>query len=296
MTRVDLTLPDLFRSFPLPLSAALIAGLVLPLLGSFLFVRRTSFYGIVLPQFGAAGVAFAFVLLPWWIANVGIGDLDLPTALDSPARITPYLFGWSVVASFVGLGFLSLPGGQAGSESGRVAAGFALASAGTLLLANSSPTGAEFVEVLIHGQMLAIGTFDFGLLCALALLLAAAVLVFQRDLLLVSYDPETARVLGKPVRAFELLLAALTGITVSVGVMTVGPVVLFGNLVLPPLAARGFARSWRGMLLAASGIGGASACVGIVLSFEFDWPLGPAIVAALAPWVLVGWLAGRLRA
>lgn len=291
----ELTLADLFRIFPLPLTAALVAGLVCPLLGCFLFVRRTSFYGIVLPQFGAAGVALAYVLLPWWIATIGIGDMDLVTAIDSPARITPYLLGWSLVASFVGLGFLSLTGGPPGSEIGRVAAGFAVASAATLLLANHSPTGAEFVEALIHGQMLAIGTLDFVLFTSVAASLLALVLVFQRDLLIVSYDPDTARVLGKPVRAFELLLAGLTGLTVSVGVMTVGPIVLFGNLVLPAVAARGFVRSWQGMLIATSAIGGSSACGGILASFRFDWPLGPAIVAALTPWVAIGWIVGRLR-
>ena len=39
----------------------LLAGLVCPLVGCFLMLRRTSFYGIALPQFAAAGVACGFV-------------------------------------------------------------------------------------------------------------------------------------------------------------------------------------------------------------------------------------------
>lgn len=291
---MELTLVELFRLFPLPLSAAVVAGLVFPLLGCYLHVRRTSFYGVVLPQFGAAGVAFAYVILPWWIATFGLGGLELVEAIDSPARITPYLLCWSVVFSFLGLAFLSMPGAP-GGEVGRVAAGFALASAATLLLANSSPTGAEFVEVLIHGQMLAVGSLEFGMLCGVAALVLGALLLFHRDLLLVSYDPETARVLAKPTRAFQLLLAALTGLTVSVGVMTVGPIVLFGNLVLPPMAACAAARSMRGFLCMSSAIGLAAGVLGIWLSFDQDWPLGPAIVAAAAPAVPLGWLVGRLR-
>ena len=49
---------DLFRWAIL---AALTAGMVCPLIGALLLVRRTSFYGITLPQFATAGVVFGFV-------------------------------------------------------------------------------------------------------------------------------------------------------------------------------------------------------------------------------------------
>ena len=60
--------------------AALVAGAVCPLIGCLLFVRRTSFYGITLPQFATAGVVFGFVVLPWWVeisAVVQIGSMIL---------------------------------------------------------------------------------------------------------------------------------------------------------------------------------------------------------------------------
>lgn len=292
---MDITLGQIFRTFPLPLSSALIAGLVCPLVGCFLFVRRTSFYGIVLPQFGAAGVAFGYVLLPWWIGTIGMGGLDVLTALESPGRITPYLLSWSILFSFGGLAFLALPAGRTGSETGRVAVGFAAASAATILLAQYSPTGAEFVEALVHGEMLAIGTAEFIALCAECAVVLLVVFLFHRDFLLVSFDPSTARVLGKRVRSFELLFAAVVGVTVSVGVMTVGPVVLFGNLVVPPLAARGLARSMTAFLVTASAIGISAGVLGLWASFRWDWPLGPAIVAAAAPALFLGWVGERLR-
>ena len=40
-----------------------------------------------------------------------------------------------------------------------------------------------------------------------------------------------------------LLLLLLTGLTVSASALIIGPVTLFGLLVLPPLAARSLARS-----------------------------------------------------
>ena len=61
-----LTWAEVFEYFGFAIAACLIAGLVCPLVGTFLLVRRTGFYGIALPQFAATGVAFGFAVLPWW--------------------------------------------------------------------------------------------------------------------------------------------------------------------------------------------------------------------------------------
>ena len=52
-------------------------------------------------------------------------------------------------------------------------------------------------------------------------------------------------VLGKRVFALRAPADLMTGLTVAVGTMTLGPTLLFGLLVLPPLAARRWARSMR---------------------------------------------------
>ena len=80
----------------------------------------------------------------------------------------------------------------------------------------------------------------------------------------------------------------------SVGVMTVGPIVLFGLLVLPPLAAQGMATSMGSYLLGSAGLGLLSAVLGIYASFRIDLPLGPAIVMAAALVLLVATLVRRL--
>src|SRR5688572_8502554 len=94
---------DLFRWAIL---AALLAGAVCPLLGAFLHVRRTSFYGIALPQMATAGVVFGFVAMPWWIDHVGIGGLDLATATSDSHAAMNYHLTWAAVFTFGGLGTL----------------------------------------------------------------------------------------------------------------------------------------------------------------------------------------------
>ena len=286
------TIWDLFRY---ALLAALLAGVVCPLTGSFLLVRRTGFYGVTLPQFATAGVAFGYALLPWWIARVGLGGMDLPAALESPHALEFYLLAWAIVFTFAGLYALVITGRGGGTEAGRVAASFAIASAATILFSMAAPTGSEFVEFLLHGEILVVGLHEFETIAVAYGLVLLAFVLFHRDLCLVSFDPDTARVLGKSVRRAELLLMLLTGLTVSVGVLIVGPVVLFGLLVLPPLLARSLARSMTSYHVLAAGLGLAAVTGGMLLSFGADWPLGPSVVVVAASLLPLGMVRARPR-
>lgn len=280
--------------FRFALLAALLAGAVCPLLGVFLHVRRTSFYGIALPQFATAGVVFGFMTLPWWIENIGLGGLDFESAMRDGHAAMNYHLAWSNVFTFGGLLALLGFSRRDGSEVGRVAAAFAIATAATLLFGRMSPVGKGFVDELLAGELLGVGVHEFETLAAVFGLAALLLILFERDLLVVSYDREAAVVLGKRVFAIEALLTVITGLVISVGTMVLGPIVLFGLIVLPAIGARAWARSMRGYVRLASGFGVAAVLLGVAASFEFDLPLGAAITGAAAVLLLPGLAARRM--
>lgn len=279
--------------FRFALLAALLAGAVCPLLGVFLHVRRTSFYGIALPQFATAGVVFGFVALPWWIDHIGLGGLDFASAMQDTHAAMNYHLAWSNVFTFGGLLALLAFGRRGGSEVGRVAAAFSIAAAATLLFGRMSPVGKGFVDELLAGELLGVGVHECETIAAVFGLAAMLLLLFQRDLLVVSYDREAALVLGKRVLALEALLTAITGLVISVGTMVLGPIVLFGLIVLPAIGARAWARSMRGYLRLASAFGVGAVLLGVAASFEFDLPLGAAITGAAAVLLVPGGLLRR---
>ncbi|MFM7296839.1 MAG: metal ABC transporter permease [Planctomycetota bacterium] len=276
------------------LLAALLAGMVYPLLGTFLHVRRTSFYGIALPQFATAGMVAGFAALPWWIEHIGLGDLDLASATSDSHAAMNYHLAWASLSTFGGLLLLLWLGRRGGSEVGRVAAAFAIASAAVVLFGRISPVGKGFVDELLGGELLGVGVHEFETLAVVLGLGALVFLLFQRDFLVVSYDRETALVLGKRVLLLEALFTFVTGLLVSVGSMILGPIPLFGLLVLPAIAARAWAPSMRGYLRRAVGFGVASVLLGVLASFELDLPMGASITAAAALLHLPGFALRRL--
>jgi ABC-type Mn2+/Zn2+ transport system permease subunit len=106
--------------------------------------------------------------------------------------------------------------------------------------------------------------------------------LFQRQLVFVSYHREMALVLRVRVFAFETLLTIITGLAISVGTMTLGPLIVFGLLVVPPLAARPWSRSMKSYLILSSAFGVLAVVLGVGASFELDLPLSAAIVAVAA--------------
>jgi len=270
---------DLFRW---PLLAALVAALVAPAVGAFLYVRRTSFHGIVLPQFAAAGVVFSYAILGWWIETIGLGGLTLEEALHDPHATSTFGLAWGAAFTVAGLAALVGSGRRGGPEAARAAAAFAVASALVLVFGRLSPIGRGQVDQLLQGESLGVGVHDFEVLAAALGLAAAGLAWFGRDLVLTSYDRETAVVLGKNATVLEGLFHGIVALVVSAGTLILGPILVFGLLVVPALAARPWARSMRTFVALSIAFGVASALVGEAASLEWDLPLGPAIVVASA--------------
>jgi ABC-type Mn2+/Zn2+ transport system permease subunit len=70
-------------------------------------------------------------------------------------------------------------------------------------------------------------------------------------------------------------LYVLCGLSIAVGVIMAGPLLVFGFMVLPPLAARALAQSMGWFFSLSSLFGLAIAILGFYISVQLDLPLGP---------------------
>ncbi len=270
------------------LYGSIVMGFVCPLVGVYFVLRRMVFWGVALPQVSAAGIAFAFMLQ-------GLGFTMLAGGESQERHL-------AIVGSvlFTGLSLLFLAWmerrGKAASE-GRIGVLYALAWAASILFVSANAAGETEMLGLLKGEIVAISESDFHAMLDVFGLVAAAMFLFQREFLLVSYDRDLAVTLGRRVLWWDALLYLVVGLTVSLGVMTAGPLVVFGFLVVPPMAARPWAKGMGSFSVFASLCGGASALAGFYLSFTRDLPLGPVMVGAACALLALSWLAdaGRRR-
>lgn len=256
-----------FLLFPALLGSAILA-LVCPLVGAHLILRRRVFLGLTLPQIAACGVAFTF-----WIyheagaTHGGAGERLLATA-------------GSLVFTLIGMGVLAyLDRRAAGSPEGRLAAAYALASALTILFIVFNPAGELEIVNLLKGEVIALSHQELQLLAAVYGVVLIGLILFRREFLLTSFDRDLAFLLTGGNIQWSFWLYTLCGLSIAVGVIMAGPLLVFGFMVLPPLAARGLARDMGSFFVLSSLLGLLMAIVGFYLSIRLDLPLGPTDVA-----------------
>jgi ABC-type Mn2+/Zn2+ transport system permease subunit len=168
-----------------------------------------------------------------------------------------------------------------GSIEGRVGTLYALAGAWSILMLAKNPTGERGLLDVLKGEIITVPDSDLILAVVSFGLVAAGLFVFKKEFLLVSFDRDMALTLKKNVLVWDCLLFLLMGLTISVAVLTAGPLVTFGFLLIPTLTAHLISRNMKQFTLAASGIGGLSAFAGFLIAYRWDYPVGPTDVALL---------------
>ena len=256
------------------LIAALVTGLAAPVIGTYLVQRRLSLLGDGVGHVAVTGVAIGLLtgLAPTWTA---------------------------VVVAIAGAIAIELI-----RASGRTNGDLALALlfygglAGGVLITGLAGRRAATLHQYLFGAITSLSVADIWVTLGLAVMVLLLGLGLLPQLFAVSQDEEFARVAGLRVRGYNLLVAVLAAVTVTVAMRTVGLLLVSALMVVPVAASQQLARSFRGTVLGAVGVGALAAVGGLLasayLSLEFDAAVapGPAIVLLALACFAVTWPAG----
>lgn len=266
MTQViDVALPAPFdigfmqRAF----AAGVIVGVFAPLIGTFLVQKRLSLIGD-----GIGHVAFA---------GVGAGLLIDPAASSFVPVATALLF--AVIGA---LGVDRLRAHRAASGDLALALFFYSGIAAGVVFVSLGPGLNANILTYLFGQPLTVTTQEVLLILGLGAAIVAAMSVVGRALFAVVTDEDWATVAGLPVSTLNSLLAVLTACAIVAAMRIVGILLIAALMVLPVASAHLLARSFRGTLAWAVGVGVGSVVAGLLASWYLDVAPSGAIVLSAA--------------
>jgi ABC-type Mn2+/Zn2+ transport system permease subunit len=193
--------------------------------------------------------------------------------------------GWLVVASRRGSSLFEA----------KIGAVYVLSLGISILLLAKCPTAERGWLNLMKGEVVAVTLKDLLMTSGIFGAATAVLMIFRREFLLVSYDPEMAITLKKNVLFWQSLFFLLLGINVSVAVLVVGPLITFGFLLLPAMIAHGLASNMRQFFLLASAVGGFGGLFGFACASKWDLPVGPAAVSLLGAVYAIGVVIRKVR-
>src|SRR5262249_9121025 len=150
-------------------------------------LRRMIFLGVALPQLSAAGVACAFFVS----SMSGVHHHG-----EAGERLLA--MAGSLGFAFVGLLVLAaLPRQGRETLEARVGVNYSLAAAASILFVAADPYGEAEMTHLLKGDIVTTTAGSLRLLQIVLGTVAVALVVFRKELLLVSFDRDMAIVLGK---------------------------------------------------------------------------------------------------
>ena len=136
---------------------------------------------------------------------------------------------------------------------------------------------------------------DVLLSVVLSLLVIAAYMLLYHKIYAITFDEDFAKATGTNVRFYNLLLAVLTAVTVVLGMMMMGALLISSLIIFPSVTAMRVCRSFRSVVICAALVSVVCFLFGFFLSLTFDTAPGASVVVANLVVFLLFTLIGRLR-
>ena len=265
MELIDLLVQPLHYPFMARgLIAAVMVGLICSTLGTYVILQGMAFLGDALAHAILPGVVLAY-LLGW------------------PLAIGALLVG---IATALGIGALS----ERTELRSDTAIGIIFAGSFALGVAMLSTVRSYAVDLahILFGDVLAVSVQELWLTLGMGLLVLITVLLFYKELLVITFDPVLAAVLRLPDQFLRYLLLVLIAVTIVMALQTVGIALVLAMLVTPAATAQLLTRRLPTMMAVAAMIGAAANVSGLYLSYYVNIAAGPAMVLmATAAFLLV---------
>ncbi len=145
----------------------------------------------------------------------------------------------------------------------------------------------------LFGDLLAVSLPDLAWIWGLGVFALLLLVSIWRDLLATTVHAELAAVEGVRTQRMELLFMLLIAVVVTLGMKTVGILLVTALMIIPAAAARRLARTPEQMAIFAAAIGALAVLGGLALSWELDTPAGPSVVVVASSLFLLGLLLPR---
>lgn len=255
---------------------ALVACLAISLgcgpVGVLLVLRRMSLVGDALSHAVLPGAAIGFMAAGLSLAAMSLGGFLAGLAVAALSGIVTRVTPQREDASFAAFYLISLALG--------------------VLIVSTHGSNVDLMHVLF-GTILAVDDASLLLVAGIATLTLLVLAVTGRGLVVECFDPGFLRAVGGPGMALHLVFLVLVVLNLVAGFQALGTLMAVGLMMLPAVAARFWAGTVTGIAAASGAIAFASGYAGLLLSYHFDLPSGPAIVLVAGGIYLVSIVIGR---
>lgn len=242
--------------------SGIIIGVIAPLLGVFIVVRRLSLIADALSHVTLAGIA---------------GSLYISQSITAFATLNP-----------IYLGILSAVGGSVLIERLRRLYKHFEELAIPIIMSAGLGMSAIFISLAqgfstdlfsyLFGSVSAVSRQDLWIVLGIALLVIAFIYAFYKELFVLSFDEEYAKASGIPSRTVHLLFMIVTALVIAASMRIVGILLVSSLITLPVAASIRIAKGFKQTIFFAILFGELAVIFGLISAFYLNLAPGGTIV------------------
>ncbi|PZX07204.1 zinc transport system permease protein [Psychrobacillus insolitus] len=260
-------------------ASGLIIGVIAPLLGVFVVVRRLSLIADALSHVTLAGIAGSLYL------SQSFGALALlnPLYLGIVASVTGSLFIERLRRLYKHYEELAIPI--------IMSAGLGISA---IFISVSEGFSSDLISYLF-GSVSAVSRQDLWIVVSIAIIVILFLSLFFKEFFVLSFDEEYAKASGLPAKWIHILFMIVTALVIAGSMRIVGILLVSSLMTLPVAAAMRIAKSFKQAIIYSVVFGELAVLVGLVSAFYLNIAPGGTIVVTSIIILLLTLLTKKIR-
>ena len=243
-------------------ASGLIIGVIAPLLGVFVVVRRLSLIADALSHVTLAGIAGSLYLSQ----SVGALALLNPLYLGIVASVTGSLFIERLRRLYKHYEELAIPI--------IMSAGLGISA---IFISVAEGFSSDLISYLF-GSVSAVSRQDLWIVVTIAIIVILFLGLFFKEFFVLSFDEEYAKASGLPAKWIHVLFMIVTALVIAGSMRIVGILLVSSLMTLPVAAAMRIAKSFKQAIIYSVVFGELAVLVGLVSAFYLNIAPGGTIV------------------
>ncbi|UII54892.1 metal ABC transporter permease [Cytobacillus spongiae] len=255
----------------------MIIGVIAPLLGVFIVVRRMSLIADALSHVTLAGIAASLLLEKKVMAFSGINPVYMGMAFS----VTGSLFIEKLRGVYKHYQELAIPIILSG--------GIGL---GVIFISLADGFNTDLFSYLF-GSVSAVSKSDLWIVVFISILVFAIIILFYKELFLLSFDEEHAKASGIAAKSVHFIFIVMVALVIAASMRIVGILLVSSLMTLPVAASIRIARGFKQTIFYSILFGETAVLGGLTLSYYMDLAPGGTIVVLSVLLLIIAILAKR---
>ncbi|MDR3244757.1 MAG: metal ABC transporter permease [Elusimicrobiota bacterium] len=244
---------------------------------SYAFLARAVIVGLLVSicasLLGVSLVLKRYSMIGDGLSHTGFGSLAIASALN----LAPLLVSIPIVvlSAFVLLRV---------SENSKIKGDASIALMSTSAMAIGviviSMTKGLTIDVCnyLFGSILAMTIMDVYLSIVLSFIVIILFIVFYNKIFAVTFDENFARATGVKAGFYNMLIAVLTAVTITLGMRMMGALLISSLIIFPALTSMRLCKTFKSVIISSAIISIVCFFMGVVISYVYASPTGASIV------------------